>query len=48
VLEEALHRHAGDIVAMTEALSIPRKTLYDKFRRHGLRPGDFRARSDSL
>ena len=44
VIEEALHRHAGDIVAMTEALRIPRKTLYDKFRRHGLRPGDFRAR----
>lgn len=43
VLEEALHRHAGDIVAMTEALRIPRKTLYDKLRRHGLRPGDFRA-----
>ena len=45
VLEEALHRHAGDMVAMTEALRIPRKTLYDKFRRHGLRPGDFRARN---
>ncbi len=44
VLEEALHRHAGDIVAITEALKLPRKTLYDKFRRHGLRPGDFRAR----
>lgn len=43
VIEEALQRHAGDIVAMTEALRIPRKTLYDKFRRHGLRPGDFRA-----
>ncbi len=42
VLEEALHRHAGDIVAMTEALRIPRKTLYDKFRRHDLRPGAFR------
>lgn len=45
VLEEALHRHAGDIVAITEALRIPRKTLYDKFRRHALRPGDFRARA---
>ncbi|WGM30347.1 sigma-54 dependent transcriptional regulator [Brevundimonas sp. NIBR11] len=44
VLEEALDRHAGDIVAITEALRIPRKTLYDKFRRHGLRPGAFRAR----
>lgn len=47
VLEEALHRHAGDIVAMTDALRIPRKTLYDKFRRHGLRPGDFRAREEA-
>lgn len=44
VLEEALHRHAGDIAAITEALKIPRKTLYDKFRRHSLRPGDFRGR----
>ena len=43
VLEEALHRHAGDIVAITDALRLPRKTLYDKLRRHGLRPGDFRA-----
>ena len=44
VLEEALHRHGGDIVAITEALRLPRKTLYDKFRRHGLRPGEFRSR----
>ncbi len=42
VIEEALERYAGDIVAITEALRLPRKTLYDKFRRHGLTPAQFR------
>ncbi len=42
VIEEALQRHAGDIGAITEALRLPRKTLYDKLRRHGLRPAQFR------
>ena len=42
LIEEALERHAGDVVAITEALRVPRKTLYDKFRRHGLTPAHFR------
>lgn len=44
VLEEALERHCGDIGALTDTLRLPRKTLYDKLRRHGLRPGDYRDR----
>lgn len=42
LIEESLRRHRGDVGAITEALRIPRKTLYDKFRRHGLRPAAFR------
>ena len=42
LIEDALRRHRGDVAAITEALRIPRKTLYDKFVRHGLRPADFR------
>ncbi|WP_269514536.1 sigma-54-dependent transcriptional regulator [Brevundimonas subvibrioides] len=42
LIEDALRRHHGDVGAITEALRIPRKTLYDKFQRHGLRPAEFR------
>ncbi|WP_372707404.1 sigma-54-dependent transcriptional regulator [Brevundimonas sp.] len=42
VIEDALRHHLGDVAAITTALRIPRKTLYDKFRRHGLRPAEFR------
>jgi len=42
LIEDALRCHRGDVAAITAALRLPRKTLYDKFRRHGLRPADFR------
>ncbi len=42
VLEETLSRHDGAITAVSEALRLPRKTLYDKLARHGLKPTDFR------
>lgn len=42
LIEDSLRRHHGDVGAITTALRIPRKTLYDKFRRHGLRPAHFR------
>ena len=42
VLEDALSRASGSIGAVQAELAIPRKTLYDKLARHGLRPGDFR------
>ncbi len=42
LIEDSLRRHQGDVGVITQALRIPRKTLYDKFRRHGLRPAAFR------
>lgn len=44
LIREALERAAGDVTVVGEALQLPRKTLYDKLRRHGLRPADFRGR----
>ena len=43
LLRGALQTHRGDIVAVLEEMRIPRKTLYDKLQRHGLKPADFRA-----
>ncbi|MFN7128120.1 MAG: sigma-54-dependent transcriptional regulator [Brevundimonas sp.] len=43
LLRGALQVHRGDIVAVLEEMRIPRKTLYDKLQRHGLKPADFRA-----
>lgn len=46
LIEEALRRHDGDVSAVASALRIPRKTLYDKFRKHGLQPAAFRTRRE--
>lgn len=43
VLRETLQACGGDIPAVLDRLRLPRKTLYDKLARHGLRPGDYRA-----
>ncbi|MFN6980381.1 MAG: sigma-54-dependent transcriptional regulator [Brevundimonas sp.] len=43
LLRGALQTHRGDIVAVLDEMRIPRKTLYDKLQRHGLKPADFRA-----
>ena len=43
LLRGALQTHRGDIVSVLEEMRIPRKTLYDKLQRHGLKPADFRA-----
>lgn len=43
LVREALVAHAGNIAAVTTALGLPRKTLYDKLARHRLNPADFRA-----
>jgi len=43
LLEGALRDHAGRVAAVAEALGLPRKTLYDKLKRHGLDPAAFRA-----
>ncbi|RHW17561.1 sigma-54-dependent Fis family transcriptional regulator [Sphingomonas gilva] len=43
-IEEALGHTAGDIQATMALLALPRKTLYDKMKRHGIKPDAFRAR----
>lgn len=36
VIEAELNRHAGNVAKTVEALGLPRKTFYDKLKRHGL------------
>jgi len=42
-LHDALTRHGGLVAAVCEELELPRKTLYDRLARHGLRPAEYRA-----
>ena len=42
LLHECLARHRGRIQPVLEELGVPRKTLYDKLERYGIRPADFR------
>lgn len=42
LLIAALSRAGGRAAAAAEALSLPRKTMYDKLARYGIRPEDFR------
>ncbi len=42
LLIDALKRHAGNASATAQDLKLPRKTLYDKFTKHGIKPGDYR------
>ncbi|MBR9843716.1 MAG: sigma-54-dependent Fis family transcriptional regulator [Rhodobacteraceae bacterium] len=42
LLAEALRRADGRASAAAEALKLPRKTLYDKLAKHGLKPEEFR------
>jgi two-component system C4-dicarboxylate transport response regulator DctD len=41
LIRDALEAHGGDVRATIEALGVPRKTFYDKLKRHGIRRGDF-------
>ena len=41
LIRAALRRSGGDVRATIEALGVPRKTFYDKLKRHGIRRGDF-------
>ena len=43
VLRSVLQQRGGDIAAVLDDLLIPRKTLYDKLQRHGLKPSDYRS-----
>ena len=42
IIHDALRAASGNVKAVQRNLAVPRKTLYDKFARHDLRPGDFR------
>ncbi len=42
LLIDALKRHGGNASATAADLKLPRKTLYDKFTRLGITPGDYR------
>ncbi len=42
MLEREVARHHGNIDQTSEALKVPRKTLYDKFKKHGINPADYR------
>ncbi len=41
VIEQELARASGDVAQTLQALGIPRKTFYDKLRRHGITRADF-------
>ncbi len=40
VIARELEHHQGNVAAACEALGVPRKTLYDKLRKYGLKPGE--------
>ncbi len=42
LLEQALAAHKGSLKEVMAALSLPRKTLYDKLQKHGLDKNDFK------
>lgn len=42
VIENALRAVSGDVMRLEQTLGTPRKTLYDKLNRYGLRPKEFR------
>lgn len=42
ILHDTLETFGGDIAEALLHLKIPRKTFYDKLKRHNLKPGDFR------
>lgn len=41
LIRDALARHQGDVRATVEALGVPRKTFYDKLKRHGIVRADY-------
>ena len=42
LLIDALRRHRGNATVTAEQLKLPRKTLYDKLTKYGIRPEDYR------
>jgi two-component system C4-dicarboxylate transport response regulator DctD len=47
VIENALQAVEGNIQLLEQTLGTPRKTLYDKLNRYGLRPKDFRLAAEA-
>jgi two-component system, NtrC family, C4-dicarboxylate transport response regulator DctD len=47
VIENALRAAGGNVLQLERLLGTPRKTLYDKLNRYGLRPKDFSQASAS-
>ena len=41
VIEAELARHKGSVAATLEALGLPRKTFYDKLKKHGISRAEF-------
>jgi two-component system, NtrC family, C4-dicarboxylate transport response regulator DctD len=48
VVVRELIANGGDTRAVAEALAIPRKTLYDKLRRHGIDPRSYRGADNGM
>ncbi|SHO65581.1 two-component system, NtrC family, C4-dicarboxylate transport response regulator DctD [Pseudoxanthobacter soli DSM 19599] len=46
LIRRELEANRGDVRATVEALAIPRKTFYDKLKRHGIRQADYRRDPD--
>jgi len=42
VIVEALHKAAGDVTTAADALSMSRRSLYDRLQRYGLDPSEYR------
>lgn len=42
LLREALRQEGGNVSRVMTRLQLPRKTIYDKLNRHGIRPEEFR------
>lgn len=46
LISQSLSRHHGRVTKVCDHLKLPRKTLYDKLKKHGLRADDYRHNSD--
>ncbi|MDR5893067.1 sigma-54 dependent transcriptional regulator [Halomonas mongoliensis] len=42
LIDQALARHRGRVTEVAEGLGLPRKTLYDKLKKYGLKAEDYR------
>ncbi len=42
IITDSLKRHKGRVTQVCEELQVPRKTLYDRMKRHNIRPESFR------